>query len=90
METLNSKFAEYNIPEHMWDALKLWITDAIEPGSFLTAVLCNDLKEAIGRADDVNINHLKDFVRFLYWEVPSACWGSIEKVQAWRGIGVTQ
>jgi len=52
-------------------------------GHFLTAVVCNDLKEAISRADEASRNHLYQIVFFFYNYAPSMCWGSPEKFKAW-------
>jgi hypothetical protein len=52
-------------------------------GDFLRAVLCNDLKEAVARADDENIKVLPEIVCYCYNEIPHNCWGSPEKVNAW-------
>ena len=71
------------LPEHMREAMQLWLEQGIEPGDFLLAVLCNDLREAVGRADHINIHRLPDYVRFLYNEVPGMCYGSPEKVRKW-------
>lgn len=72
----------------MTDAIRrgifAWVSDGRPPGSFLTAVLCNDLKEACARADDHNRYALFDIVFYLYNECPSLCWGSYEKVDAWE------
>jgi hypothetical protein len=52
-------------------------------GGFLTAVLSNDLKNAVMRADDENSADLFEIVRYCYWEITSPCWGSPEIVRAW-------
>lgn len=52
-------------------------------GHFLTAVLCNNLKEAFYRADDNNTEHMFHVVSYCYNEIPSVCWGSPEEVKAW-------
>lgn len=75
------------LPEHMQEGMQLWVERGIEPGSFLTAVLCNDLMGALGKADSTNIDRLKDYGMFLYNEVPSTCFGSREKVRAWAERG---
>ena len=84
----------HKIPEHMRDAMRLWIERGVPGGSFLNSVLCNDLSGAFGRADDINRAALGDYVSFLYWDAPSGCWGSPEKVKeraavwrAWRSGG---
>lgn len=75
------------LPAHMREGMQLWIERGIEPGSFLMAVLCNDLMGALGRADSTNINALKNYGMFLYNEVPSDCYGSPEKCEAWAERG---
>jgi len=71
------------LPEHMRDGAKLYIERGIEPGSFLAAVLANDLVGAASRADHININALKAWAMWLYSDCPSQAWGSREKVAAW-------
>lgn len=71
------------IDTDMLDALRRYIFEAIPPGDFLMAVLCNDLKEAVGRADHRNIGAIPAYVALLYNDAPGTCWGSEEKVQAW-------
>lgn len=75
------------VPGHMRDGVKRYFDHGIPPGSFMTAVLSNDLREALGRADDINRERLFDIVSFLYTDAPAACWGSPEKVSAWIEIG---
>ena len=77
------EFRGFYIPDYMMDGLKRYIEQGIEPGSFLTAVLCNDLNGAVGRADDQNVKNLPAYIGYLYNEAPSPCWGSPEKVKAW-------
>lgn len=72
------------IPVSVQESLELWIKHKIIPGSFLTAVLENDLSEAVGRADEISIICLRDIVRYLYNNCPLGCWGSPEKVKEWR------
>lgn len=71
------------LPEHMWGGMKRYLENGIMPGSFLTAVLLNDLKGALGQADHINRNRLHDIVTFLYNYAPGTCWGSPDKVNAW-------
>lgn len=71
------------MPEHMRPGLKLYVERGIPPGSFMMAILMNDLKEACGRADHINRYAIFDIVQVLYNEVPSTCWGSPEKVFDW-------
>lgn len=72
---------------YMADGMRRWIEHGILPGSFLQALLRNDLRNAVGRADGQNIEALAAWVRWLYNYAPSACWGSMVKVQAWEDGG---
>lgn len=77
------KCSIHNIPEYMYGALYRYITYRIPPGGFLTAVICNDLMDAISKADGTNIHILKNYVQFLYNEAPSGCWGSRQIYNEW-------
>ena len=55
-------------------------------GDFLSAVLANDLAEALARADDDNLKNLKAIVGYIHWETPSACHGSRERYAAWLAM----
>ncbi len=52
-------------------------------GHFLTAVLTNDLRSAVGRADPDNQLLIHDIVGYCYNEIPGCCQGSAEKYKAW-------
>ena len=65
------------------EALDRYINDHLEPGGFLYAVLCNDLKEACARADVRNRYAIWHIVNHLYNNCPSTCWGTPERVTAW-------
>ena len=54
---------------------------------FERAVLENNLKEAFARADLESRAALYEIVKWCYWEIPSNCWGSHEKVEAWIAKG---
>ena len=75
------------LPEHIRDGMRRYVESGIEPGSFLTAVLCNDLMRAIGVADEINRARLWDICAFLYNEAPSTCFGSVEAFQSWTQRG---
>jgi len=73
-----------NIPERIHRAMVEHIERGRPCGHFTTAVLDNDLKEAVGRADDENIVVLPLIVSWLYNNAPSGCWGSREKRKDWQ------
>jgi len=71
------------IPKHMHQGVALYISKHQPPGDFLRAVLQNDLQDACGRADDMNIEALHVYCAFLYNHAPSGCWGSKGVVKEW-------
>ena len=71
------------LPLATQEGLAGYIEERHHCGHFLTAVLSNDLREAVNRADRDNLVALGTIVQWLFWNAPSACWGSREKVRAW-------
>jgi len=51
-------------------------------GGFLTAVVTNDLFEAMGKADSYNRASLYQICHYIYNELPADCWGSPAKMRA--------
>lgn len=72
-----------DIPGYMHDGIVFYLMLGIPPGSFLTAVMENDLREAVGRADDTNSALLTEYVRWFYNHAPSTSWGSHKAVTDW-------
>ncbi len=56
-------------------------------GSFLTALLSNDLADTVGRADPESLAALRELVRFVLNSTPPLCHGSRAAVKAWRSDG---
>jgi hypothetical protein len=75
------------VPLHMQDALAGYLLYGHHVGHFLTAVLCNDLKEAVARADDTNVMALREYMMFFYNRAPSDCFGSPQAHAAWIAKG---
>lgn len=71
------------LPPHIRAGAQNYIEDHVSPGGFLTAVICNDLVEAVAYADATNIEELHDIVAFFYCEAPSDCWGSKDAMVKW-------
>jgi hypothetical protein len=84
MDYYAAKALKRGIPDYMAVGLERWIEYGKNPGSFLTAVLTNDLREACLTADDTNRDLLWNYIAFLYEDAPYNCWGSSEKVKAWQ------
>ena len=64
-------------------AVKRYIEHGIPPGSFLEAIITNDLKEACARADSINRTLIWDWVNWFYNCAPAVCWGSDEAYEYW-------
>ena len=77
------EFKGFYIPDRMMGGLTRYIEDGIPPGDFLTAVISNDLSEAVGRADEENLRNLPAYIGYLYNKAPSGCWGSMTKMHDW-------
>lgn len=71
------------IPEHMRGGIERYVLLGMPPGGFLRAVICNDLFDAVGRADDFNIKLLGNYCKFFHGWAPHECWGSTEKYEKW-------
>ena len=72
------------------DAIDRYVTLGIPTGSFLEAVLCNNLMESFGRADMGNRMALFEICDYIYNETPAGCHGSPEKVRAWLKLKADQ
>jgi hypothetical protein len=72
------------LPEGAQSGMQLWIERGIYPGSFLTAVLNNDLMGACIAADHLNQSLLYDYAKWLVNHAPSRCYGSRVNVVAWE------
>ena len=67
----------------MMGGIRRYIDDRIKPGRFLTAVICNNLSDAVGQADDENMDNLPAYVAYFHNEAPAPCWGSKKKMEEW-------
>jgi hypothetical protein len=81
--TLIGALATSAVPDHLRGGLVRYFSDGILPGSFLQAVLCNDLVQATQRGTASSLCGLPDLVAFLLAVAPSAAWGSRDAVLAW-------
>ena len=73
-----------SIPNRMAIKIDEYIEEGAPVGDFLTAVICNNLQDAVGHADPENLANLRAFTSYFYNYAPSPCWGSPEKMEAWR------
>ena len=71
------------IREDVIESLQMYVKHHVPTGSFLGAVLSNDLRDAFMRGDDDNLATLFHIVAYVCNEIPSECWGSPERVNEW-------
>ena len=69
--------------EHLAGGLERYFNHRIPTGSFLEAVLKNDLRDAMWRATPQSARAIPVVVAWLNEFAPSTAWGSPEAVQAW-------
>ena len=68
------------------ESLDAYVAMGRPTGGFLEAVLCNNLMEAVGRADPYNLGTLHQICGYVYNEIPGNCHGSPEIVRAWYDL----
>ena len=73
----------YHIADHTRESFERYFRYGYQPGSFGTAVLCNNLFEAVMRADHVNRESLAHLVYWIEENAPAGSWGSREAVYGW-------
>lgn len=71
------------LPKSLREGARLWIEEGIGPGSFLRAVIDNNLLEACCQASRENLEHIVDITKWWYIEAPAHCWGTKGKADEW-------
>lgn len=71
------------LPEHCREGVRNYIERHQPVGHFLQAVIENNFRAAVLRADDTNSERLKDYAIFFYNHAPSQCHGSREAYKQW-------
>lgn len=84
---LRDALARLRVPHNLQEGLQAYVLTGRPVGNYLTAVLENDLLEAVSRGDDASLAGLKPTVQLLYNYTPRNCWGSRDKVSAWIAQG---
>lgn len=72
---------ECGVPEYMHGAILRFYNDGLHPGSFLAAVINNDLRGAIAKADETNMYKLPNYIRWFYNYAPGGSWGRPNAVE---------
>lgn len=72
------------VPLHLHEGLARYLAEGVPTGSFLEAVLSNDLLGAVAHGDDDSRRAIAAIVQWLYAYAPARAWGSPDNVIAWR------
>jgi hypothetical protein len=75
-------YADLPLNDACRDGLFRYVNDGLPPsdGSFLRALLENDLMEAFGRADDNHMWTMRGTVAWLFAYLPASLWGTKHRV----------
>ena len=71
------------IPPQIMAALLRYKDSHLNTGSFLRAVISNDLISAVQKADSESLKSLPLIASWAYTELPADAWGSYEAFQKW-------
>jgi hypothetical protein len=82
-----TSLAAQRLPDHIRNGLYQYVQFGTMPGSFLKAVLENDLQLAFRFAERDMVPHIQAIASYIYWEVPGPCHGSPDAVQEWSRQG---
>jgi hypothetical protein len=69
--------------EPLRGGVQRWLEAGIQPGSFLSSVIANDLKESFRCADDSNLASMREIVAWFYNKMPMPAWGSVANAEKW-------
>jgi hypothetical protein len=65
-----------------FQTLERYYLKGYDPGSYMLAVLTNDLFGAMGAGDSESLFELNHLCTYIYSYLPASAWGSKEKVRA--------
>lgn len=71
------------VPGHMRNGIARYIEHGVRGGDFQRALFSNDLKQSLDLADNINGQHIKSMVAWIYNYAPMGCHGSHEIVEGW-------
>lgn len=75
------------IPEHMHEGVIAYFRYGRPCGSFLQAVISNDLAEAVRRGDQANLRALASYIILFANCAPIGSWGSPDNYDGWLQKG---
>ena len=78
------RYTDINTGNDLLDeSLENYLMHGFKPGGFLTAVLANDLRLAVGCADYWNKNNLPRITDEVFFKMPALSIGSYDAVKDW-------
>jgi len=69
---------------HAIDTLNNYVKTGNILDGFIVAMLANDLKKAVERADNENINTIPSLVVYMKYELPPISWGHYDNIDDWQ------
>jgi len=82
-EESKQAMSDCGIPSYMHGAIIRYYENRIEPGSFMSYVINNDLKGALGHADDTNRHCMLNYMKWFFNHAPAGTWGYPKAVSDW-------
>jgi hypothetical protein len=80
-------FSLWDMPQEYSQHVYDYLVNGFHPGGFYTAVLANDFMSAVIRSHPGNqIDALKGLAGWIYNTMPTAAWGSYDRVQTWLNM----
>src|SRR5438552_2539481 len=76
-------FRGFILPEHLRESLDTYVETGRPTGDFLRAVINNDLKDAVARADTENLHIIPAIVGYLSNECQTGSWGHARAWEEW-------
>ena len=73
---LTNRMSAVDLPIHCRSSIYRYLMFGQPLGSFLSAVMSNELTESFSNADNVNEFAMKRYAQFLYSSCPTTMWGS--------------
>jgi hypothetical protein len=83
-DAMNGRLIDYSTApnQSMIHGIRRYVEHGIMPGHFLTALLSDKLTDTFARADGTNTPLIKEWVRWVYNEMPSDLVGSLDRMAA--------
>lgn len=72
------------IPPGVKQSIDDYVLHGVHSGSFVEAMMANDLMESFGWADESSRSAMFRITCYLYNSVPRGCRGSLDVVEEWR------